>query len=232
VAESAVTPIRSHPVLRGLSQDGLCALDENQWMAVEQEARLAQVPVLFHAIKKDLITAARLMAYLSRRYRMPMLDLNAVQLDTVLIGSIDKKLMHRYLVLPLSKRGETLYLAMADPTDFKAVEDIKFNTGWQVVPILVEADKLMRAVHLITDAGTGIDDVFLEKPLMGKPMQMQRMNRRPLTCPWVGKQRLRMHPWCVLSSNCFRMPFTKACRISIWNPTKRISGCGIGWMAF
>lgn len=163
MAESAVTPIRSHPVLRGLSQDGLCALDENQWMAVEQEARLAHVPVLFHAVKKDLVPAARLMAYLSWRYRMPMLDLDAVQLDTVLMDRIDKKLMSRYLVLPLSKRGETLYLAMADPTDFKAVEDIKFNTGWQVVPILVEADKLMRAVHLITDAGTGIDDVFLEK---------------------------------------------------------------------
>lgn len=164
MAESEVTPIRSHPVLRGLSQDGLCALDENQWTAVEQEARLAHVPVLFHVVKKDLIPAARLMAYLSRRYRMSMLDLDAVQLDDLLLSRIDKKLMNRYVVLPLSQHGETLYLAMADPTDFKAVEDIKFHTGWQVMPILVEADKLMRAVHLITDAGTGIDAVFLEKP--------------------------------------------------------------------
>ncbi|WP_075322066.1 type IV-A pilus assembly ATPase PilB [Acidithiobacillus albertensis] len=149
------------PVLRALVSNGLG--NEAQLLALASDPGRGKKPLLFYAVEKGAVSAPALMAHLSQRYNMPMLDLDAVMIDDLLIRRIDKNLMSRYFVLPLSKRGETLYLAMADPTDFKAVEDIKFNTGLQVVPILVEANKLMRAVHLANNAGTGIDDVFLEK---------------------------------------------------------------------
>ncbi|WP_176212022.1 GspE/PulE family protein, partial [Acidithiobacillus thiooxidans] len=149
------------PVLRALVSNGLG--NEAQLLALASDPGRGKKPLLFYAVEKGAVSAPALMAHLSQRYNMPMLDLDAVMIDDLLIRRIDKNLMSRYFVLPLSKRGETLYLAMADPTDFKAVEDIKFNTGLQVVPILVEANKLMRAVNLANNAGTGIDDVFLEK---------------------------------------------------------------------
>lgn len=149
------------PVLRALVNNGLS--DEAQLSALACDPGRGKKPLLFYAVEKGAVSAAALMVHLSARYNMPMLDLDAVIVDDLLVRRVDKNLMSRYLVLPLSKRGDTLFLAMADPTDFKAVEDVKFNTGLQVVPILVEADKLMRAVNVANSAGGGIDDVFLEK---------------------------------------------------------------------
>ncbi|EGQ61289.1 type IV pilus assembly protein, partial [Acidithiobacillus sp. GGI-221] len=87
------------------------------------------------------------------------------RIDDLLVRRLDKGLMTRYLVLPLSIHGKTIYLAMSDPMDLKAVDDVKFNTGLQVVPILVEADKLTRAVNTaVNGLNGGIDEVFTENP--------------------------------------------------------------------
>ena len=153
--------LKIHPVLRSMSQNGLCALDDNQWMLLSREASKAHIPVLFYAVQKGIVASASLMSYLSSRYQMPMLDINAAELDSVLIGSIDKNLIHQHYVIPLSRHGDTLYLAMADPTDFKAVDDVKFNSGLQVSPVLVEADKLLRIIDQTTKTASCIDEIFM-----------------------------------------------------------------------
>ncbi len=151
------------PVLRALVSNGLS--DEAQLQSLAADPARGKTPLLFYVVEKGAVPAAVLMAHLSARYNMPMLDLDAAAIDELLIRKLDKGLMIRYLVLPLSKHGDTLYLAMADPTDFKAVEDVKFNTGLQVMPILVEANKLAKAVNAAANSMQGgIDDVFMDKP--------------------------------------------------------------------
>ncbi|MBU2731969.1 type IV-A pilus assembly ATPase PilB [Acidithiobacillus ferridurans] len=151
------------PVLRALVSNGLS--DEARLQSLAADPARGKTPLLFYVVEKGAVPAAVLMAHLSARYNMPMLDLDAAVIDALLIRKLDKGLMTRYLVLPLSKHGDTLYLAMADPTDFKAVEDVKFNSGLQVMPVLVEADKLVKAVHAaVNSLQGGIDDVFVDKP--------------------------------------------------------------------
>ena len=151
------------PVLRALVSNGLS--DEARLQSLAADPARGKTPLLFYVVEKGAVPAAVLMAHLSARYNMPMLDLDAAVIDALLIRKFDKGLMTRYLVLPLSKHGDTLYLAMADPTDFKAVEDVKFNTGLQVMPILVEANKLAKAVNAAANSMQGgIDDVFMDKP--------------------------------------------------------------------
>ncbi|MHB8850254.1 MAG: type IV-A pilus assembly ATPase PilB [Acidithiobacillus ferriphilus] len=151
------------PVLRALVSNGLS--DEAQLQSLAADPARGKMPLLFYAVERGAVPASVLMAHLSARYNMPMLDLDAVMINELLIRKLDKGLMTRYLVLPLSKHGDTLYLAMADPTDFKAVEDVKFNTGLQVLPILVEANKLVKAVNAAANSMQGgIDDVFMDKP--------------------------------------------------------------------
>lgn len=150
------------PILRALINNGLG--NETQLVSLANDPARGKKPLIYYAVEKGAVSASALMVHLSHRYNMPMLDLDAVMIDDLLLRKIDKNLMSRYLVLPLSKHGDTLYLAMADPTDFKAVEDVKFNTGLQVYPVLVEADKIMRAVHVANSAGSGIDEIFLDKP--------------------------------------------------------------------
>jgi type IV pilus assembly protein PilB len=138
---------------------GLC--DEARLQGIAADPARGKTPLLFYAVEKGVVSGIVLMTHLSARYNMPMLDLNAAVIDDVLVRKLDKGLMTGHLVLPLSTHGHTLYLAMADPMDFKAAEEVKFNTGLQVVLILVEADKLVRAINTaVNGLNGGIDEMF------------------------------------------------------------------------
>ncbi|MEY2341782.1 type IV-A pilus assembly ATPase PilB [Acidithiobacillus sp. IBUN Pt1247-S3] len=133
------------PLLRGIVGAGL--VDENSLRALLNDPARGKQPLLPFLVGKKAFSAADLVQYLSERYKMPMLDLDAVQLDETIIRRIDRALLERHQVLPISLHRDALYLAMADPTDVKATEDIRFNAGGlQINPILVEADKLGKAV--------------------------------------------------------------------------------------
>jgi type IV pilus assembly protein PilB len=139
--------------------------DEAQLQYLAADPARGKTPLLFYAVEKGAVPAAGLMAHLSARYNMPMLDLDAVVIDDTLVRKLDKRLLTRYQVLPLSIHGNTIYLAMADPMDFKAAEDVKFNTGLQVTPILVEANKLVKAVNTaVNSMNGGIDEIFTGNP--------------------------------------------------------------------
>ncbi|MCE5359966.1 type IV-A pilus assembly ATPase PilB [Candidatus Igneacidithiobacillus taiwanensis] len=133
------------PLLRGIIAAGL--IDEATLRVLLRDPSLGKRPVLAFLLEKKAFSSLALLQYLSERYRLPMLDLSAVHPDEQSVRRIDRALLERYQVLPLSHTRDALYLAIADPTDVKATEDIRFNAGVQrVFPILVEADKLQHAL--------------------------------------------------------------------------------------
>jgi len=133
------------PLLRSIIAAGL--IDEAALRALLKDPALGKRPVLPFLLEKKAFSSLALLQYLSERYRLPMLDLSAVHPDEQSVRRIDRALLERYQVLPLSHTHEALYLAIADPTDVKATEDVRFNSGvLRVFPILVEADKLQHAI--------------------------------------------------------------------------------------
>ncbi|MFN3913944.1 MAG: type IV-A pilus assembly ATPase PilB [Aquabacterium sp.] len=87
---------------------------------------------------------------LSQALSVPLVDLSAIDLQRVPRNIIDNKLAAQYQVLPLSKRGNRLFVAGADPTDQEAIERIKFATQLAPEWVLVEHDKLAKALEGIT----------------------------------------------------------------------------------
>ncbi|MEK8085710.1 type IV-A pilus assembly ATPase PilB [Aquabacterium sp. A3] len=87
---------------------------------------------------------------LSQALSVPLVDLSAIDLQRVPRNIIDNKLAAQYQVLPLSKRGNRLFVAGADPTDQEAIERIKFATQLAPEWVLVEHDKLSKALEGIT----------------------------------------------------------------------------------
>ena len=107
------------------------------------------------------LSMSRVMAFLSSKYGWPMLDLSCVIPDESVISIIDIKIICKYSVLPISRVGRMLYVALLNPADYKSIDDIKFNTGLDISPILVESDKLLKTIAKVVDARNGgIDDVF------------------------------------------------------------------------
>jgi type IV pilus assembly protein PilB len=102
---------------------------------------------------------------LSRQYGVPSINLTHFEVDPTVIKTIPAETARKYQVLPLSRSGATLTIAMADPTNVFAMDDIKFMTGYNVEPVVASESALeeaidkyygsSRALTLKQDAGGG-----------------------------------------------------------------------------
>src|ERR671915_470319 len=89
----------------------------------------------------DLITAV-----LSRQYGVPSVNLELFDIDETVIRLIPREVAEKYMVLPLSRVGATLTLAMVDPTNVFAMDDVKFMTGLNVEPVVVAEGAVQQAI--------------------------------------------------------------------------------------
>ena len=100
-----------------------------------------------HLVKESVINALTIALIASEEFGTPLYDLTAHDINTIPKDLVDNKLVSKYQALPLFKRGNRLFLAVTDPTNLQALDDIKFNTGLTTDAVLVEADKLEVAIE-------------------------------------------------------------------------------------
>ena len=98
---------------------------------------------IHYLVTKNIIDAQRIAVAAANEFGSPLYDLESHDIDASPKNLIDKKLVRKHQALPLFKRGNHLFIAMLDPTNLRALDDIKFNTGHRVEAVLVEADKLI-----------------------------------------------------------------------------------------
>ncbi len=92
-------------------------------------------------VKDDEITAL-----LSKQYGVPSINLAQFEIDAGVIKLIPSETAHRYQIVPLSRSGATLTIAMTDPTNVFAMDDIKFMTGYNVEPVVASETTVMDAI--------------------------------------------------------------------------------------
>ncbi|HZF29664.1 MAG TPA: type IV-A pilus assembly ATPase PilB [Gammaproteobacteria bacterium] len=88
----------------------------------------------------------------SHEFGVPLLDLDAVDLDLEVVKLVDEKLLTKHRVLPLLQRGKRLYIAISDPTNLQALDEVKFQTTLRIEPVVVEQDKLEARVSRAIEA--------------------------------------------------------------------------------
>ncbi len=108
-------------------------------------------------VKLGLITDDVITAVLSRQYGVPSINLDLFHIDNDVIKLISQDVALKYSVLPISKMGATLTLAMADPTNVFAMDDIKFMTGLNVEPVIASETSIRVAVGKYYSGSTAID---------------------------------------------------------------------------
>jgi type IV pilus assembly protein PilB len=98
----------------------------------------------------------------SAEFGVPLFDPLALDLAQTAIKLVDAKLIEKHRAFPLFKRGNRLFVGIADPTNFRALEEIKFQSNLIVEPILINDDQLTRAIELAQSASStaieGMDD--------------------------------------------------------------------------
>jgi type IV pilus assembly protein PilB len=123
----------------------------------------------FNLVKLGLVSDDMITAVLSRQYGIPSVNLELFQIDAQVLHLIPQEVAQKYSVLPLSRVGASLTLAMVDPTNVFAMDDVKFMTGLNVEPVVVAEASIQQAISKyygtskeIELASLGVDEVVFE----------------------------------------------------------------------
>jgi len=127
-----------------LVQDGL--LDEIAMQDAIVRAKERHVNLVSHLVATNLATARDIAISAAHEFGVPLLDLDAVAPDADVLRIVSDKLIQKHRVLPLMKRGKRLFLAVADPTNLHALDEIRFQTSMSIEFVVVEDDKLQKTV--------------------------------------------------------------------------------------
>jgi type IV pilus assembly protein PilB len=100
----------------------------------------------FNLVKLGLISDDMITAVLSRQYGIPSVNLDLFSIDESVLSLIPQEVAQKHSVLPLSRVGATLTLAMVDPTNVFAMDDVKFMTGLNVEPVVVAEGSVQQAI--------------------------------------------------------------------------------------
>src|ERR1035438_7851797 len=106
-----------------LVQDGL--LNEEAMQDAIIKSQENRVSLVTHLVANNLATARDIAISASNEFGVPLLDLDAVAIDVDAVRAVSDKLLQKHRVLPLMRRGKRLFLAVADPTNLHALDEIR-----------------------------------------------------------------------------------------------------------
>lgn len=118
-------------------------------------AKQAKVPLVTYLVQQRLVQSRPLAELAAQEFGVPFLDLAAIDKEQLPKDIVNEKLMQQHHFLPLSKRGNKLFIALSDPTNQQAINDVSFGSKLAVEVVLVEDDKLHQAIERYLDTGTG-----------------------------------------------------------------------------
>ena len=131
-------------------QDGIVSEESVQEATVA--ARKAKTPLVSYLVANDLADSRAIAVAASHEFGVPLLDLDAIDIDIETLRAVDQKLLNKHRVLPLIKRGQRLYLGISDPTNLQAIDDVKFQTSLRIDPVVVEEAKLQERISKALEA--------------------------------------------------------------------------------
>lgn len=163
----AANPVQLSGLARRLVDDKL--LEEHVARDASEEAAKTRVPFVTHLVQNNLATSIDVANSAAEEFGTPLLDLTALDPESIPKNLIDEKLVRANHAIPIFHRGNRLFVAVSDPTNRKGLEEIGFQTGVATEEILVEENKLTAFIETYLDAqesgglgDLGDDDVDLD----------------------------------------------------------------------
>jgi type IV pilus assembly protein PilB len=162
--ERLVTTFR---LLELLVRDGVLTVDQAQKVAAEQKRsgeRLGNVLTRLGFIAED-----QLLDFLSRKYGIPVINLERIEVPDEVTRLVRKETIYKYQVFPIRQVGNTITLALSDPTIVLAIDDVQFATGLHVIPVLAPEAAIKDAIerHYQAENASRLDEILKTEPQVG-----------------------------------------------------------------
>ncbi|KAA0259305.1 type IV-A pilus assembly ATPase PilB [Deferribacter autotrophicus] len=116
-------------------------------------------------IKLGYVDEKKIAEFLSKQYGVPFVDLRDTHIDDKILSLIPQDLMHKFLVVPIDREGQTLKVAIADPSNVYALEELRFLTGFNIKPYVAVESAIRDFLEKHVDAETSVLAEFEEMDL-------------------------------------------------------------------
>jgi len=111
-------------------------------------------------IKQNAISDQNLTSFLSKQYGVPAVNLSDYDIDPAVIKAIPQEVVQKYQLIPVNRAGATLIVAVSDPSNLFAIEDIKFMTGYNVEMVVASETDIKSAIDKHYDQSASLADVM------------------------------------------------------------------------
>jgi type IV pilus assembly protein PilB len=135
-------------------------IDANALSKAAQQQKNTGGTLIGNLVKTGAISEEALLDFLSRTYRVPFVDLRTYEPDPALTRLIPGDVATKFMALPFSRSGRRLVVAMANPSNIFAIDDIKFITGYDVEPHVASEAMIKRAIDRAYDSAGTMADVM------------------------------------------------------------------------
>ncbi|MVF11188.1 type IV-A pilus assembly ATPase PilB [Ketobacter sp. MCCC 1A13808] len=127
-----------------LLNEGL--VQEETIKTASETAQKQKIPLVTYLVQNSILSARAIANAAAEEFGTPIIELDALSPDALPKELVNEKLVRKHRALPIFKRGTRLYIAVVDPTNLQALDEIKFNTGLNTEAVIVDEDKLDRAI--------------------------------------------------------------------------------------
>ena len=133
-----------------LVNDGHIAEDEA--LKAQEQCDKKKSSLVSYLVEKALVDGKIIATAAAEEFGIPVFDIEVIELETDIVKMVDEKLVRKHHALPLYKRGNRLFVAVSDPTNLQALDEIKFHVGMTTEAILVQDDKLRKIIERALEA--------------------------------------------------------------------------------
>lgn len=150
----ATTPAQTPfgALIQHLIQAGV--LDQAEAKTHAANAQKKQTPLLTYLISNKIVASHKIAAIAATEFGVPCFDLDSIDTQNLPVALVSEKLIRQHQALPLFKRSNRLFVALSDPTNFQALNEIKLHTRLSTEAIVVEQDKLSHLIDTVLTANT------------------------------------------------------------------------------
>src|SRR3954467_13395343 len=130
----------------------------------------------YNLVKLGFVKDEEITALLSKQYGVPSINLAQFEIDPAIVKLIPSETVQKYQIIPLSRSGATLTIAMTDPTNVFAMDDIKFMTGYNVEPVVASETAVTEAIARYYPANAPAPRIAAEPKKKKEPKLEQSAN--------------------------------------------------------
>ena len=143
-----------------LVRENLISLQQLQ--KAQEESRKSGGRIGSLLVKQGSIAESDLTGFLSKQYGVPSIDLKDFEIDPEVLKLVPKATAEKHLVVPVNRTGASLVVAMSDPSNIFAIDDIKFLTGYNIDVVVASEQAIREALdRLYAEKGPDLDEVMM-----------------------------------------------------------------------